>query len=403
MAEQGRRIATRCQSAMGSLQRRTHDRPAVFAVDDEDRDLVVLLLRRFGEQRSVCEGTFQGQGARRTAGTRWRRPRLDGHLFRAGDISREELDHGLTDAVEVGAELLQHLGGDTFAFTDEAEQDVLGADVVVAELEGLAERELEDVLGTRRERDLTGRLRLTFPDDLLDLLTDRFERDIQGIERSRTGPFSHVDQGQEDVLCPDVVVVEHPRFFMSEGDDPPCSVGESLEQRTPFDRMLVLERSIELGPGRPNLPLRRPSYGLPLSELSARRYSEWEATSPSGESGAGSDSGPPSGLSGRRSFRSGSTPGGSGSTVFRSSFAGGGSLGSMSPPTVAHPIPALGGVKTSESVEQGAHDHEDQNNPDSRETCYPRSRSLFPQAGAGELSARAARKTRTEGAGSAKR
>jgi hypothetical protein len=49
-------------------------------------------------------------------------------------------------------------------------------------------------------------------------------------------------------------VVEHPRFFLREDDHPPCSVGESLEQQTPLDRMLVLERSIELGPGRPNRP-----------------------------------------------------------------------------------------------------------------------------------------------------
>ena len=76
-----------------------------------------------------------------------------------------------------------------------------------------------------------------------------------------------------------------------------------------------------------------------MPEGSRCRYSEWEATSPSGESGAGSDSGPPSGLSGRRSFRWGSTPGGFGSTVSRSSFFGGGSLGFMSPPAVAHPLP----------------------------------------------------------------
>ena len=99
-------------------------------------------------------------------------------------------------------------------------------------------------------------------------------------------------------------------------------------------------------------------------------YSEWEATSPSGESGAGSDSGPPSGLSGRRSFRSGSTPGGFGSTVFRSSFAGGGSLGSMSSHiSLAYPLPAPGCVhagldsglsakesKAGDEAEEGTHD-----------------------------------------------
>ena len=50
---------------------------------------------------------------------------------------------------QVGAELHEHLGGDALALTDEAEQDVLGADVVVAELQRLAQRQLEDLLGPR--------------------------------------------------------------------------------------------------------------------------------------------------------------------------------------------------------------------------------------------------------------
>ena len=72
-----------------------------------------------------------------------------GHL--GGPLRRipgQELDHGLTDAVEFGAELAQYLGGDAF-FTDESQQDVLGPDVVVAELEGLTERQFEDLLGAR--------------------------------------------------------------------------------------------------------------------------------------------------------------------------------------------------------------------------------------------------------------
>ena len=41
----------------------------------------------------------------------------------------------------------QGFSGHAFAFVDEAEQDVLGADVIVAQLEGLAQGELEDLLG----------------------------------------------------------------------------------------------------------------------------------------------------------------------------------------------------------------------------------------------------------------
>jgi hypothetical protein len=41
----------------------------------------------------------------------------------------QQLDDLLADPVQVGAQLHQHLRGDAVALTDEAEQDVFGADV----------------------------------------------------------------------------------------------------------------------------------------------------------------------------------------------------------------------------------------------------------------------------------
>ena len=46
----------------------------------------------------------------------------------------EDLDHLLADPAEVRAQLDQHLGRHALTLADETEQDVLGADVVVAEL-----------------------------------------------------------------------------------------------------------------------------------------------------------------------------------------------------------------------------------------------------------------------------
>ena len=54
-------------------------------------------------------------------------------------VAAEQLNDLLTHATKVGAELDQNLSGNAFAFTNEAEQDVLGADVVVAELESFAQ------------------------------------------------------------------------------------------------------------------------------------------------------------------------------------------------------------------------------------------------------------------------
>jgi hypothetical protein len=38
-----------------------------------------------------------------------------------------------------------------------------------------------------------------------------------------------VDEAEQDVLGPDVVVVEEPSFFLGQDDDPACSVGKAFE------------------------------------------------------------------------------------------------------------------------------------------------------------------------------
>ena len=119
-------------------------------------------------------------------------------------VAGQQLDDLLADAGQVGAELDEHLGGDALALADQAEEDVLGADVVVAELQRLAQRQLEDLLGARRERDVPGRRRAALADDLLDLAAHGLERDAQALERLGRDAFALVDQPEQDVLGADV-------------------------------------------------------------------------------------------------------------------------------------------------------------------------------------------------------
>ncbi len=136
-------------------------------------------------------------------------------------VAREQLDDLLADPVEVGSELDQHLSSDALALADQAEQDVLGADVVVAELQRLAQAQLEHLLRPRRERDVPAGCLLALADDLLDLLTHGLQRDAEALERLRRHTFALVDETQEDVLGADVVVVEHPGLFLGQDDDAP--------------------------------------------------------------------------------------------------------------------------------------------------------------------------------------
>ena len=158
-------------------------------------------------------------------------------LLRAGGrgllalVPGQQLDDLLPDAVEVGAELDEDLGGDALALADEPEEDVLGADVVVAQLERLAQRELEDLLRARREGDVPGRGLLALPDDLLDLLAHGVQRDAERLQGLGRDAFALVDQAEQDVLGPDVVVVEHPGLLLGQDDDTAGAVGEPLEHQ----------------------------------------------------------------------------------------------------------------------------------------------------------------------------
>jgi hypothetical protein len=151
----------------------------------------------------------------------------------AARVAAQQLDDLGADAVEVRAELLEHLRGDALALTDQPEQDVLGADVVVAELQRLAQRQLEHLLRPRGEGDVAGGRGLALADDLLDLLAHALERDAEGLEGLGGNTLALVDQAEQDVLGPDVVVVEHPGLFLREDDHAPGPVGEAFEHQLP--------------------------------------------------------------------------------------------------------------------------------------------------------------------------
>ena len=100
--------------------------------------------------------------------------------FLGGVVAGDELDDFLADSLWVCAEAVENLRGGTFAFADQAEQDVLGTDVVVAQLEGFTQRKFEDFLGAWGERDMTCWGLGALANDFLDLLTYRSERYVEG-------------------------------------------------------------------------------------------------------------------------------------------------------------------------------------------------------------------------------
>ena len=108
---------------------------------------------------------------------------------------------------------------------------MLGADVVVAERERLAQRELEDLLGPGRERDLAGRDFVALADDAGHLGTHLFDRDLKGIKDARGEAFLFAQQPEQDVLGADVVVLERAGLVLCEDDDLARSLCETLKHK----------------------------------------------------------------------------------------------------------------------------------------------------------------------------
>src|SRR5690606_18182173 len=97
-------------------------------------------------------------------------------------------------------------------------------------------RQLEDLLGAGRERDVTRRRRPALADDLLDLLAHRLERDAERLERLGRNSLTLVDEAEEDVLGPDVVVVEEASLLLGQHDHPTGPVGETFEHLVPPEK-----------------------------------------------------------------------------------------------------------------------------------------------------------------------
>ena len=146
-------------------------------------------------------------------------------------VAREHLHDGLAHGGQVRAELGQDLGGHALALSQQAEQNVLGADVIVAQLEGLAQGELEHLLGPGGEGDVTGGGGLALADDLDDLGAHGVQGDVHRLQRLGGHALALVDEAEEEVLGADVIVVERARLVLGQDDDAAGAVGEAFEHR----------------------------------------------------------------------------------------------------------------------------------------------------------------------------
>jgi hypothetical protein len=107
---------------------------------------------------------------------------------------------------------------------------VLRADVALLHLERFPQRELEDLLGPGRERDVAdGAAPLASSDDRLDVAADPAQPDAEEAQRPPRRAVRFAEKTEEDVLGADVRVVQPASLLLREDD------GGSGRGREPFE------------------------------------------------------------------------------------------------------------------------------------------------------------------------
>ena len=154
---------------LGAARQHLHD--PLDLVDPTDHRIQLALSSELGE---VATELIQDGGSTRgslAAGRRATRTARVGRRFLPLDAG-QQLDDRLPHFVQLGTELLQHLGRDALSLANQPEQDVLSADVVVTELQRLAQRELEHLLRPGGEGNVPARGLGALADDLDHLGAD---------------------------------------------------------------------------------------------------------------------------------------------------------------------------------------------------------------------------------------
>ena len=188
------------------------DRPFDFVLAADDR-VELLLAGQLGEV--AAEAVERGRLAAALAAfaasppSSPTPPRPPRSRLGAFEAVAEQVENFLADFFQLQAEVHEHLGGHAFLLAQQAEQDVLGADVVVVQVAGLFHRVFDDLLGPRRLRQLAHRDHVgSALDELLDLEADLAQIDVEVLQHVGGDAAALFDEAQQHVLGADVFVVE---------------------------------------------------------------------------------------------------------------------------------------------------------------------------------------------------
>ena len=146
-----------------------------------------------------------------------------------GPLFSQQVDDLRANALEVGAHRLQDARRHPLPLTDQSQQEMFGADIVVTQPACFVEGQFQHFLGPWGERDFLIGSPLATADGGFDLGAHAVGGDIQALQNLAGDPLTFADDPQQDMLGTDRAVVEALGFFLGQNDDPPGALCKSLK------------------------------------------------------------------------------------------------------------------------------------------------------------------------------
>ena len=146
----------------------------------------------------------------------------------------EQLQDFLADFFKLETKVHQDLRGNAVVLTQETEQQMLSADIVMVEIARFFDRVLNDLLGARRLWQLAHGHHLGAAlDELLHFEANLAQIDIEVLQDIGANARAFFHQTEQDVLSTDVLVVEALCFLVSQGHDLAGAISESFKHFQP--------------------------------------------------------------------------------------------------------------------------------------------------------------------------
>jgi hypothetical protein len=133
------------------------------------------------------------------------------------------------EPVRIRTKCPQHLHSDTFTLTDDCQQDMLGPDMVVSQIQGLVQGKLQHLLGARGEGDMAGNGLLALADDLPHLPADAVEGNAHALKGPGGNTFTLADQTQQEVFGTNTIVAQQMCLVLGKDHGLPGTISKPLK------------------------------------------------------------------------------------------------------------------------------------------------------------------------------